>query len=412
MLGEDGREVAARHVAEARADGTARQGASVHEAEIPGPAHEPYFRQPGPECQAPPSWVRSDPVAYTRPVRSGLPCLAAVVFLLAACQGTGTPKPDEPSHHLDHGFRNLNPAYARPGFWTRWSFVIPRLLKSTFSRSATFPVVVNDGTALRENGSRPTVTWVGHSTVLVQLEGVSFLTDPQWSERASPFSFAGPRRVTPPGLRFEDLPPIDFVLVSHDHYDHLDVATVKRLWAAHRPQFLVPLGLKVWFAGLGIDGVEELDWWESRTVRGVTVVCLPTQHWSARTLFDQNQRLWASWAVIGRERRFYFAGDSGYYAPIFQEIGRRYGPFDLGAIPVGAYMPRAMMEFSHLTPEEALRVFADIGARRLVAIHWGTFNLAEEPIGEPPVRTQAEVRRLSLDPERVWILRHGETRAW
>ena len=152
--------------------------------------------------------------------------------------------------------------------------------------------------------------------------------------------------MVPPGLRFEDLPPIDFVVISHDHYDHLDAPTVERLWAAHRPRFLVPLGLKAWFAELGIDAVDELDWWERRTVRGLTVVCLPNQHWSARTLWDQNERLWAGWAVLGRDRRFYFAGDTGYCAPIFQEIGRRLGPFDLGAIPIGAYMPRAMMRFS------------------------------------------------------------------
>jgi L-ascorbate metabolism protein UlaG (beta-lactamase superfamily) len=217
--------------------------------------------------------------------------------------------------------------------------------------------------------------------------------------------------VAPPGLRFEDLPPIDLVVISHNHYDHLDAPTVRRLWAAHRPRFLVPLGLKAWFAELGIDA-EELDWWESRTIAGLTVVCLPTQHWSARSPWDENRRLWASWAVLGRDRRFYFAGDTGYYPPIFQEIGRRLGPFDLAAIPIGAYMPPAMMRFSHLTPEEALQVFDDIGGRRLIAIHWGTFNLAEEPLGEPPVRAEAEGRRRNVGSERLWIFRHGETRPW
>ena len=346
-------------------------------------------------------------------MRSGLPIVLAVAPLLAAaCQGTGAATPDQPPHHLQHGYRNLNPEFRRPDFWTRWTFVIPRLFKSTFSEPAAFPIDPNDGRALRENRDTATVTWVGHSTLLVQLDGVNVLTDPQWSERASPLSFAGPRRVTPPGLRFEDLPPIDLVVISHDHYDHLDAATVKRLWATHRSRFLVPLGLKAWFADLGIDGVDELDWWEHRAVKGLTVVCLPTQHWSARTLFDENRRLWSGWAVLGRTRRFYFAGDTGYYAPIFEEIGRRFGPFDLGAIPIGAYMPPAMMRLSHVTPEEALHVFEDIGARRLVTIHWGTFNLANEPLGEPPVRTEAEARRLSLDPDRIWILRHGETRSW
>jgi N-acyl-phosphatidylethanolamine-hydrolysing phospholipase D len=352
-------------------------------------------------------------VAYTREVRLALPLLLTVLAVVnPGCQGTGAPKTGAPPHHLDHGFRNLNPSYARPNVWTRWGFVIPRLLRSTFSARAAFPVIPNDGRSLRENRGVPIVTWIGHSTVLVQLDGANFLTDPQWSERASPLSFAGPRRVVPPGLRLEDLPPIDFVLISHDHYDHLDAPTVKRLWAAHRPRFLVPLGLKAWFAELGIDAADELDWWDTRTVKGLTIVCLPNQHWSGRTLRDQNRRLWAGWAVLGRDRRFYFAGDTGYYAPIFQEIGRRFGPFDLGAIPIGAYMPRAMMRFSHLTPEEALQVFADIGARRLLGIHWGTFNLASESLDEPPVRTEAEERRLSLDPERIWILRHGETRAW
>ena len=346
-------------------------------------------------------------------MRPGPPLLLALVAVLGSgCQVGGSPRPGTPPHHVEGGFRNLNPAYARPDFWTRWRFVIPRLLRSTFSRGAAFPLVPNDGRALRKLGGAPTVMWVGHSTLLVQLDGASFLTDPQWSERASPVSFAGPRRVVPPGLRFEDLPPVDFVVISHDHYDHLDAPTVQRLWTAHRPRFLVPLGLKAWFAELGIDAVDELDWWESRTIKGLTVVCLPTQHWSARTLWDQHRRLWASWAVLGRDRRFYFAGDTGYYAPMFQEIGRRLGPFDLGAIPIGTYMPRAMMQFSHLTPEEAFQALDDVRAWRVLAIHWGTFNLAQEPLGEPPVRAEAERRRLGLGPDRIWILRHGETRPW
>jgi N-acyl-phosphatidylethanolamine-hydrolysing phospholipase D len=351
-------------------------------------------------------------VAYTRDVRSALPLLPAVVALLgAACQGGATPRADAPPHHTARGFRNLNPEYGRPDFWTRWRFALPRLVSSTFSSRATFPLAPTDAGAFAGSGPT-TVTWVGHSTLLVRLNGVSLLTDPQWSDRASPLSFLGPRRVMPPGIRFEDLPPIDLVVISHDHYDHLDAPTVTRLWASHRPRFLVPLGLKAWLAKLGIDAVDELDWWESRTVLGLTVVCVPAQHWSARTLRDQDRRLWAGWAILGRDRRFYFAGDTGYYAPIFQEIGRRLGPFDLGAIPIGAYMPPAMMRFSHLTPEQALQVFTDIGARRLIAIHWGTFNLAQEPLGEPPVRVEAEGRRLSLDPERIWVFRHGETRAW
>jgi N-acyl-phosphatidylethanolamine-hydrolysing phospholipase D len=338
---------------------------------------------------------------------------AAVTALATGCQGPGRPRPEGPAHHLERGFRNLNPEYARPGFWTRWRFVLPHLVSTTVARRrVALPLEPNDGRALRENATAPTVTWVGHSTLLIQLDGVNLLTDPQWSERASPVSFAGPGRVMPPGLRFEDLPPVHVVLISHDHYDHLDVPTLRRLWAAHRPRILAPLGLGAWFAGHGIDGVEELDWWDARTVRGLRLVCVPAQHWSARTLWDVNRRLWGGWAIQGRERRAYFAGDTGYYPPMLQEIGRRLGPFDLAAIPIGAYEPAALMRLSHTTPEQALRALDDVRGHHLVPIHWGTFDLAWEPLAEPPVRLAAEAERRGIEAERVWALRHGETRGW
>ncbi len=332
--------------------------------------------------------------------------------LAGGCAGVGGPKPGAPAHHLERGFRNTNPAYASPSAWVRTKFFFSRIWATTFHpRSADLPRVANDGKALRANGTEATVTWVGHSTLLIQLDGVNILTDPHWSDRASPVSFAGPRRVTPPGIRFEDLPPIHLVLISHDHYDHLDVATVKRLAEAHRPLFLVPLGLKAWFADLGITQVEELDWWESRSLKGLTLTCLPAQHFSNRTFWDRNRRLWSGWAVAGQGKRFFFAGDTGYY-DVFKEIGNRLGPFDLAAIPIGAYAPAAIMKSGHTTPEEALQLFEDVRGRRFVSIHWGTFDLAEEPIEEPPKRVAAEARRLGIDPERIWLLKHGETRRW
>jgi L-ascorbate metabolism protein UlaG (beta-lactamase superfamily) len=344
-----------------------------------------------------------------RPLAAGL-VLAA---LAAGCAGVGDPTPGAPPHHRTRGFVNLNPAYERPGAWTRTKFFVRRVLASTLSpRSFSLPAVANDGRALRANRGEPTVTWIGHATLLVQLDGVNVLTDPQWSDRASPLSFAGPRRLVPPGLAFDDLPPIHLVLISHDHYDHLNVATVKRLAATHRPRFLVPLGLKAWFADLGITEVEELDWWQSRTVRGLTLTCVPAQHFATRTPWDLNRRLWSGWAVAGRGRRFFFAGDTGYYEPMFREIGARLGPFDLAAIPIGAYLPPEMMRFSHVDPPQALRLFADVQGRRFLGMHWGTFDLADEPLDEPPRLLEAEARRLGLGPDRVWIFRPGETRAW
>ena len=335
------------------------------------------------------------------------------LLLFSACaSGVGEPKPGAPAHHREHGFANVDASHEHAGGWTRWTFFMTRVLATTFARrSVTLPAVANDGALLRANRDGPTVTWVGHSTLLIQLDGVNVLTDPQWSPRASPVSFAGPRRLNEPGLAFEALPPIHVVLISHDHYDHLDVATVQRLAATHRPRFLVPLGLKAWFADLGITDVEELDWWHAREIRGLTLTCVPAQHFSGRTLWDRNRRLWSGWTLAGRARRLYFAGDTGYSGTL-REIGRRLGPFDLAAIPIGAYLPPRIMKASHTSPEEALQVLLDVRGTRLLAVHWGTFDLAEEPITEPPRRLETERQRLGLDPDHVWVLKHGETRAW
>lgn len=282
---------------------------------------------------------------------------------------------------------------------------------SLWPRSFDPPRTGNDGAILRAGGMNPSITWIGHATVLVQIEGVNILTDPQWSERASPVSWGGPRRLSPPGLRFEDLPRIDVVLISHDHYDHLDLDTVKRLAATYDPLFLVPLGLKAWFAENGMTRVEEMDWWQEREYRALKFVCVPAQHFSQRTLTDANQRLWASWSVLSPERRFYFSGDTGYFT-FFKEIGQRLGPFDVAALAIGAYLPPEMMKFVHLTPEEAVRAFIDLKAGALLGIHWGTFDLTDEPLGEPPQRLLAEIRRRNIDSSRAWIFKIGETRPW
>jgi N-acyl-phosphatidylethanolamine-hydrolysing phospholipase D len=326
--------------------------------------------------------------------------------------GIGGAGPGAPPHHRPGGFVNLNPIYQPHGAWTRIRFLASRHWASlTDPPSVDLPRVANDGRALREVRREATITWIGHSTFLVQLDGVNILTDPHWSARASPVSFAGPRRLTEPGLRFESLPPVHVVVISHDHYDHLDAPTVARLAATHRPLFLVPLGFRSWFAGLGVTPVEELDWWEGRVHHGLTFTCLPVQHWCGRSLWDTNRRLWSGWAVAGASRRLFFAGDTGYWDG-HREIGARLGPFDLALVPIGAYLPQRIMRINHTTPEEAIRVCHDVGAGRLVAMHWGTFNLAEEPIDEPPRRLGRAARALGIDDDRVWVLPFGETRRW
>jgi N-acyl-phosphatidylethanolamine-hydrolysing phospholipase D len=255
----------------------------------------------------------------------------------------------------------------------------------------------------------PSLTWIGHSTFLVRMDGVTFLTDPMFSDRASPFSFMGPRRMVPPGVPLEELPAVTFALLSHDHYDHADLATVKRL-AQRGVRFVVPRGLGEWVRGAGGQAIE-LDWWQEVALDGVRIHCVPAQHFSGRSLRDQRRRLWAGWVVSGPSRRFYHIGDSGYSAD-FKEIGERLGPIDLATVPIGAYLPAAMMHRVHVTPEEALKVGRDVRARRVVAMHFGTFDLADEPLDEPPQRFRAEAERLRLGPDRAWILKIGETRQW
>jgi N-acyl-phosphatidylethanolamine-hydrolysing phospholipase D len=174
---------------------------------------------------------------------------------------------------------------------------------------------------------------------------------------------------------------------------------------------LVPLGLKAWFAENGMTRVEEMDWWQEREYRAVKFVCVPAQHFSQRTLSDANERLWASWAVLSPERRLYFSGDTGYFAG-FKEAGQRLGPFDVAALAIGAYLPPEIMKSVHLTPEEAVQGFIDLNARVLLGIHWGTFDLAEEPLDEPPQRMLAEIRRRNTDSSRAWIFKLGEMRPW
>jgi N-acyl-phosphatidylethanolamine-hydrolysing phospholipase D len=341
-----------------------------------------------------------------------------LLLCLTACASAGSePLAGRPTHHIEGGFRNSNPAFARPSAWTRWSFILRRAVQGLSApRAYDAPRVANDGAALRANPGPPSITWVGHATLLVRVDGLNVLTDPQWSDRAGPTSWLGAKRLGPPGLAFEALPRIDAVVISHDHYDHLDLPTVKRLAATHDPLFVVPLGMKAWFAdnvvsGGGLTRVVELDWWQEHVHRDVRFVCVPAQHFSQRTLWDASRRLWASWAIVGRERRLYFAGDTGYF-PGFREAGRRLGPFDVAALPIGAYLPPEMMKFVHVSPEEAVQAFVDLDAKVMLGMHWGTFDLADEPLDEPPVRMLAEIERRRIDPARAWILKIGETRQW
>jgi N-acyl-phosphatidylethanolamine-hydrolysing phospholipase D len=318
---------------------------------------------------------------------------------------------ERPPHHGKGRFRN--PAVIdRGGLDVLVPFLARRFAGFFRDRPGAPPSVPNDGAFLRENArhSEPTVTWIGHATVLVQMDHRTFLTDPIWSAKPFPVSFVGPKRFAPPALALAALPPIDFVLVSHNHYDHLDVPTLRWL-AAAGTRFLVPLGDAGWLRAAGIAPIEELDWWDRREVAGLEVHCVPAQHWSGRRLSDDCTSLWSGWVVTGPTRRFYFAGDSGYF-PGFREIGARLGPFGLAALPIGAYDPPRMMRPVHLDPEEALQAGLDVGAERMLGIHYGTFDLTDEPLDEAPRRFHAEGVRRGIAADRLWTPPLGETLRW
>jgi N-acyl-phosphatidylethanolamine-hydrolysing phospholipase D len=254
--------------------------------------------------------------------------------------------------------------------------------------------------------TRIRLTWIGHSTFLIQHHGLNILTDPIFGD-CQPIPVGRMRRSTAPGIRFEDLPSIDHVLISHSHYDHLDAPTIRALGNA--VCYWLPEGLSAWFRRRGINHCQELSWWQTAKLsEEVEIHCVPAQHGSARTLFDRNRTHWCGWVVNGTERSAYFAGDTGY-SPTFREIGERFGGFDVAMIPIGAYTPRWLMHPVHINPAEAVRVHKDVQSRLSIACHWGTFRLADEPIDEPPALLAQELAQEHVDADKFLALRPGDS---
>ncbi|MPZ26360.1 MAG: hypothetical protein GEV12_07870 [Micromonosporaceae bacterium] len=247
------------------------------------------------------------------------------------------------------------------------------------------------------------VTWVGHATFVLRIGGLTVLTDPVWSRRIP----AVAPRLTPPGLAWEALPRVDAVLISHNHYDHLDAPTVRRL--PRDTPILAPAKLGRWFRRRGFTAVTELDWWESHEIGGVRFDFVPAHHWSRRTPTDTCRSLWGGWVLTSGQHRIYFAGDTGY-GTWFTQIGARFPGIDLALMPVGAYEPRWFMRPMHLNPEEAVRACQDLAATRMATMHWGTFILSAEPVAEPPERAAKAWVETGRPREHLWDLAVGETR--
>jgi N-acyl-phosphatidylethanolamine-hydrolysing phospholipase D len=336
----------------------------------------------------------------------------ATLLIVGACASKNPNFNAARNHHTADGFRNLHAEKHPGGFWKwkrdQWREGLPKKPAGGYK----FPLLKPDTTYLAANRSESTLTWIGHATLLVQIKGVNILTDPHFSERASPVDFAGPKRVVPAAMTIGELPPIDLVVISHNHYDHLDAASVIQLnkRANGKTLFLVPLGIKKWFTARKIDNVVEMDWWDERSELGLNIAFTPMQHWSKRTLWDTNQALWGGWLFRAENFKFIFIADSGY-SKDFAEIFLRYGAMDFAAVPIGHYEPRWFMKMQHANPPEALQMVRDLHAAKAIAVHWGTFDdLTDESLYDPPQILNQALSAAELPSEKLAVMTHGETR--
>lgn len=313
-------------------------------------------------------------------------------------------------HQTSAGFQNYPPVQTAAPKGT--FFYLRRFWDSVFLPDVPDGHVLPEFEALQllnsVEGDR--VTWLGQASFLIRIAGKTILTDPFLTDFASPISWAGPRRFVPPGIPLDKLPSIDIVIVSHNHYDHLDDETVNSLANKDAIQVVVPFGLKSFFTERGYINVTELDWNDQISIGNIKLIALPAVHDSARSTDDQNKTLWASWVILGPKNKIYFIGDTGYSNTIFKQIGSRYGPFDYAIIPISAYEPRKLMWMSHVTPEEAVTVGKEVGANTLIASHWGTINLSDEPPWEPPRRFSRAGLYNGFAEEELWVMKIGETR--
>jgi L-ascorbate metabolism protein UlaG (beta-lactamase superfamily) len=339
--------------------------------------------------------------------------LAFILVLLSACAAANPNFDSSKAHHTPKGFKN-NYSEGTGGFgqFLKWQW--ERLGKSVSAPSADLSPVQANLDLIRSPKSAQ-VTWIGHASTLIQMGGFNVLTDPHFSERASPVQFAGPKRFQAPGLSLAQLPRIDAVVISHNHYDHLDLQSVRALAELpDAPVFYVPLGIDDWFAAnIPKAKVFKTDWQGKHALNkpqgSLVVQLLPVQHWSSRSVVDRSSTLWGSWAIMAGDKAVWFSGDLGHSQDT-ANIGQQFPlGFDLSLIAVGAYEPRWFMKGQHINPDEAVTIHREIKSRKSVGIHWGTFSLTDEPLDQPILDVATAKKDKSLKDEEFILLRHGQT---
>ena len=325
--------------------------------------------------------------------------LLTLIFLLSTQVFAQTKYPIS-DHYDGKVFFNPNDHHLH-GLWDilKWKMTAETATwpSSVANKAYPLPVVSPD--------QRSVVTFINHATFLIQLKDLNILTDPLFSERASPLKFMGPKRIREPGIQLELLPKIDVVVISHNHYDHLDLEALKLLDAKFHPLMLVPLGDEKLLKEAGIQNVREMDWWQEQEIRDHKIVFTPAQHWSARGLFDKCESLWGSYFILSPDFKLYFGGDTGY-GPHFGNIRLRLGAPDLSLLPIGAYAPRWFMQHHHMEPEEAVKAHADLNSNISIGMHFGTFQLTDEAVDEPVERIK------KAGGESFMVLDQGESKTF
>ena len=274
----------------------------------------------------------------------------------------------------------------------------------------SFPIAKNDLNFLQKNRTENTLTFIGHASFLIQINGLNILTDPHFTKRASPLSFAGPSRTTPPGLQLEDLPEIDVILISHNHYDHLDKLSIKGILKSQKnqPMIFTPLKLNKLLEKWGAKNVLGMNWWEDKIFKNIKFHSVPVQHWSKRSFTDTNKTLWCGWVIEKEDFRVFFCGDTGY-SKDFADIQNKFKSMDLSLLPIGAYEPRWFMKDHHCNVDEAIQIHKDLKSKRSIGMHWGTFILTDEPMKEPLEKLKKLTREKNIPTEEFVAIPHGTT---